>query len=79
MTLIDSTPKALHRFFQRSPQRPEMRQIALSPVARRLPTAASMPPVPEAVSGSTAFFVQKTYFKSSTTSPRICRNCGERW
>ena len=56
---------------QRSPQRPAIRQIAFSPGGQQFATAASIPPVPDAVSTSTGFFVWKTYFKSSTTSPRI--------
>ena len=38
-----------------------------------------MPPVPDAVSTATVFFVWKTYFKSSTTSARMARNSALRW
>jgi hypothetical protein len=44
----------------------------------RLTTAASMPPVPEAVSMATVFLVQKTYLRSSSTSASTWRNSADR-
>ena len=51
------TPNALQMPRQRSPHRPEISKIAFSPGATQPLTAASIPPVPDAVSTRTEFFV----------------------
>src|SRR5947207_7820799 len=72
-------PNDLAMFRQRSPQRPQVQRIALPPGGTQLDTAASMPPVPEAVMARTVLRVWKTYFRSSSTSARMARNSAERW
>src|SRR5439155_16021282 len=57
LTLTASTPNALHRLRQRSPNLPAIRQIALLPAGRQFATAASSAPVPELVSGMIGLFV----------------------
>src|SRR5262249_53520872 len=57
VTLIGSTPNALQMLRQRSPKRPAIKQMALLPAGQQLATAASRPPVPELVNGTTGFFV----------------------
>src|SRR2546422_11547835 len=71
-------PNALQMFRHRSPQRPEMSRMAVSPGATQLVTAASIPPVPDAVSTSGGVFVWKTYLRALTTSPRIALKSGLR-
>ncbi len=56
-TFTISMPKALHKPFQRSPHRPAIRPMAFEPGGQQFDTAASMPPVPEAVNATTVFFV----------------------
>ena len=66
-------------FLNLSPKFPALATSTLSPVAKKLVTAASIAPVPEDVNIKTSFFVLKSFFNFSVTSINIFENSGDLW
>src|SRR6185295_7679613 len=70
---VTSAPKVLQSLVHRSPNFPPLIVRALSPGERKLETAPSMPPVPDAARISTLFFVWYNTLSPSRTSERAYR------
>src|SRR5574341_694267 len=64
---------------KRSPKAPMLTQSTLSPGDRELTTAASSPPVPEALRIMTSFFVRKKSPRRSDTRLMSAANSRPRW
>src|SRR4029077_4132936 len=76
---VTSAPNVLQSLVHRSPNFPPLMVRALSPGERKLDTEPSIPPVPEAASMSTLFFVWNSHLSPSRTSANTLSNSGARW